>query len=533
MGAFTNECLTLDGETLLAQSFEGKKIKFTRMVLGDGYQETSNIKNTSKLVSEIVSLEIHSVKRNNDNTIVIKSVFNNSIIDTGFYFREKGIFAENEEGKEVLFMYANSGNLAEYIQPGSIAIVEKTLSTLIKVTNADDIAIEYVQGVYTLIEDFEQHTSDADINITAEERDYWNESIEDTRESTVSFDEASAYAELESGDTHATLFGKIKSFLKNSIISNSITLGVRGDGDVGSRSYSGGYSSIATNNGSFAHGYENKSTGEYAASFGYKNTCAGPYSFSTGSNNQSSGLCSASFGYGNISSSNSSSAIGYCNVAKHAYSSAFGQYTKTSTTNQFVCGKHNDPKSNTVFEAGNGTSDASRSNAFYVLKDGTAVAQNDFVVGDASLKEISESYGSIIRGFGNVGSDACNAVIYSNIILKRTGTGKCDLIISGKVESITADSSCFNVFDMSKLRNLIGISNISFNPAHTTVMLEQRFLSANQANSGHYGYGQMFDGATIGRFHTTDGALGGWSASHGVYTPGTYFLINVYGATYS
>lgn len=372
-----------------------------------------------------------------------------------------------------------------------------------------------------------------DITVINDNYDKIDKKIADTKESTVSFDEASAYSELVSGDTHSTLFGKIKSFFKNSVILNSITLGVRGDGEIGSRSYSGGYSSIATNSGSFAHGYENKSTGEYSASFGYKNTCGGPYSFSAGSNNQSSGLCSSSFGYGNISSSNSSTAIGYCNESKHAYSTAFGQYNKTSTTNQFVCGKHNAPKSNTVFEAGNGTSDTSRSNAFYVLKDGTAVAQKDFVVGDASLKAISESYGSIIRGFGNIGSDVCNAVIYSNIILKRTGTGKCDLIISGKVESITADSSCFNVFDMSKLRTLLDINSMEFNPAHTTVSLEQRFLSSDIANSGHYGYGQMFDGFTIGRFHTTDGAFGGWSANHGVYTPGTYFLINVYGATYS
>ena len=378
-------------------------------------------------------------------------------------------------------MYANSGNLAEYIQPGSISIVEKTLSTLIKVTNADDIAIEYVQGVYTLIEDFEQHTSDADIHITAEERDYWNESIEDTRESTVSFDEASAYSELVSGDTHATLFGKIKAFFKNAVIYNSLTLGRRKEGSR-----------------------------------------VGVFSIASGSNCEASGYASVAIGAGN--------------VASHAYSQAVGYYTKTSKFGQAVFGNYNIARTYTLFEVGNGISDTERENMMEVTEDGEVKAKKDFIANGISLidtKNAVGNIGSIARGFGNIGSDACNAVIYSNIILKRTGTGKCDLIISGKVESITADSSCFNVFDMSKLRNLIGISNISFDPAHTTVMLEQRFLSANQANSGHYGYGQMFDGATIGRFHTTDGALGGWSSSHGVYTPGTYFIINIYGATYN
>ncbi len=45
--------------------------------------------------------------------------------------------------------------------------------------------------------------------------DILDEAIHDTEASTVTFTEADSYADLESGDTHAALFGKIKKFFSN------------------------------------------------------------------------------------------------------------------------------------------------------------------------------------------------------------------------------------------------------------------------------------------------------------------------------
>lgn len=333
-----------------------------------------------------------------------------------------------------------------------------------------------------------------DITVINDNYDKIDKKIADTKDSKVTFIEEVETSDIASGDTHATLFGKIKAFFKNAKISNSLTVGTRSSAEIGEKSFTLGNDVDASGSYSFAGGLNTSATEMHAFAMGYEAK------------------------------------------ARHIGSTAFGRMTRTSRLYQAVFGKYNKGIINTLFEVGNGSSEETRSNAMAVTEEGLVIAGKDFVVGNVRLTSTANeinTIGSIIRGFGDIGSNACNAVIYSNIILKRTGTGKCDLIISGKVESITADSSCFNVFDMSKLRTLLDINSMEFNPAHTTVSLEQRFLSSDIANSGHYGYGQMFDGFTIGRFHTTDGAFGGWAANHGVYTPGTYFLINVYGATYS
>lgn len=53
-------------------------------------------------------------------------------------------------------------------------------------------------------------------------------------------------------------------------------------------------------------------------------------------------------------------------------SAAIGEGLTTNNTSQFVCGRFNSVRNNTLFEIGNGTADNNRSNALEVFADGTA-----------------------------------------------------------------------------------------------------------------------------------------------------------------
>ncbi|MGG9971379.1 tail fiber domain-containing protein [Ferruginibacter sp. SUN002] len=83
------------------------------------------------------------------------------------------------------------------------------------------------------------------------------------------------------------------------------------------------------------------------------------------------GFYSAVFGYFNIASENFTFAAGSTNRVEGAYSASFGRNNVIKTGTSFVIGKYNDTTATTpLFTVGNGTANASRSNAFIVLNDG-------------------------------------------------------------------------------------------------------------------------------------------------------------------
>ena len=74
-----------------------------------------------------------------------------------------------------------------------------------------------------------------------------------------------------------------------------------------------------------------------------------------------------------IASGGRSHAEGYLTEASGHNSHASGSGTKATASNQTAIGQYNKVNSNALFIVGNGTSDTARSNAFEVLKDGTAI----------------------------------------------------------------------------------------------------------------------------------------------------------------
>lgn len=146
--------LTAEGERLLARSIAGTAtITFTKMEIGDGDSATITNAITS-LINPKMALDIYSVLLTGDNNIQITTMLESSAMQSGFYFREKGLYA-TDGTTEILFMYGNSGSLAEWMEHVDNAIFTRTIRTVITLAESDNAKITFQKGAYASSEDAE------------------------------------------------------------------------------------------------------------------------------------------------------------------------------------------------------------------------------------------------------------------------------------------------------------------------------------------------------------------------------------------
>jgi hypothetical protein len=154
------------------------------------------------------------------------------------------------------------------------------------------------------------------------------------------------------------------------------------DANIGNFSFAGGYSSLATGIGSTV--------------FGLNNSAIGDYSFSAGTASRTDGNSSVAFGVGTRAKSWSCMTIGSWNDSSNA-------------ANGYV----SDPL-NRVFQIGNGTSNATRSNAMTVLGNGKI-----------GIGTVNPSYMLTVKNDINVDNGDANAgTIASTLKFGGNGTGE-------------------------------------------------------------------------------------------------------------
>lgn len=129
--------LTVEGERMLAKAAAGYKIKFTRLVMGSGeIADGISEKNIKQVITPEHSIDIGGVLLNGNDSVLVVAVFTNAEISEGFYFREKAIYI-SDGAEEVLAIYGNSREQAEYIDTASFTVIEKRIRSVIKLTQSE------------------------------------------------------------------------------------------------------------------------------------------------------------------------------------------------------------------------------------------------------------------------------------------------------------------------------------------------------------------------------------------------------------
>lgn len=161
--------LTSQGLNVLAESLLGKRLLFTKVVLGDGVLQVESeddyrekVLAIDKVISPKMELAIAELKNLNNGEMLIHCLKDNAAVPEGFFAREQAVFAQDQQtGLEILYSYRNSGNASSFV-PGNTGPVAKTIDIGIHtiIRNAKNIqAIIDSSYSYVSLKEFRAHES--------------------------------------------------------------------------------------------------------------------------------------------------------------------------------------------------------------------------------------------------------------------------------------------------------------------------------------------------------------------------------------
>lgn len=133
--------LTAKGRALQAKVEAGETLTITKMKLGSGIPDPEEIDNLTDLKQPINVMGISS-KAVENNICCVTGVILTSNIETAFYAREWGLFAQDPDEGEILYMYTTDPN-PDFIPAKNAALVLSASYALnIAVLNVDNIVVQ-------------------------------------------------------------------------------------------------------------------------------------------------------------------------------------------------------------------------------------------------------------------------------------------------------------------------------------------------------------------------------------------------------
>ncbi len=135
-----SKALTNRGRQLQAKAQAGVQLVYTRMAVGSGTLSGQSLEDMSALITPVKDLAISRLKHPPGSTrALIGGTLTNQDVTTGFFLREVGIFANDPDAGEILYMYANAGTTADYITPSGEDPIEKAINMNVFVGKATNI----------------------------------------------------------------------------------------------------------------------------------------------------------------------------------------------------------------------------------------------------------------------------------------------------------------------------------------------------------------------------------------------------------
>ena len=170
---YPNTRLTNYGRELIARSqATGKKLQYIKLVTGDGQLDNQNIDTMISILSPKLECPFTSGGEFvGDGQFRIEFAVSNSTVNSGFFARELGVYA-NLEGESdsaaKLIAYSNGGNYASYIPSKETPINSKVFSLDVVIGNSTNVTVKKIDAAYLTRGALDSHNRDtsAHTNIT-------------------------------------------------------------------------------------------------------------------------------------------------------------------------------------------------------------------------------------------------------------------------------------------------------------------------------------------------------------------------------
>jgi hypothetical protein len=272
--------------------------------------------------------------------------------------------------------------------------------------------------------------------------------------------------------------------------------------NIGYYSFAAGFNAKANGYGAVAMGYQTKAASDFTTALGYVSVASGAWSTAIGFQSKSKGLYSTAIGYGNDATGNfSATAIGFNNWAKGDASTSMGYRTRatgaiaTSMGDSTVArayaslsvGRFNDSiigsslntwiATDPLLIVGNGSSDAARSNALVILKNGnTGIGVNNpgsnklQVAGNTQTTSLQVSNGTVFSkmqggsiAVGNSGSVIKTATIIFPASFATVPRVVCTIVNDDPLQTNANDTWAVSIRNISTTQCVVNIVRVDFN----------------------------------------------------------------------
>lgn len=166
MANWTTRITTTKGKALDAKVLAGAcKLKLTKMKTGNGSPE--NIETLTDLKSPQQVVPISSVTTSDAGTADIEGVMTNVGLERGYFFKEWGLFAEDPDEGEILYMVLIDANPDYFQAEGTATALSLELHLTIGIKDADSVtAVLNPKGLLTL-DDLAHHDASPDAHAPA------------------------------------------------------------------------------------------------------------------------------------------------------------------------------------------------------------------------------------------------------------------------------------------------------------------------------------------------------------------------------
>lgn len=212
--------LTDAGKNLLLRALTGETITFTKIQLGNG--PAQDARTATGLVNPLLTVELSKIEVG-EEYVTLTAAFTNGTVVSGFHITEAGFYAKDpdDETKELLYALGNEDeSTADYVPNNANRILEMEFNALLFIGDAENVAAAINSSlVYASAADLEAHTGNVENphNVTKEQVGLGNVPNKSTNDQTPTYETATAFATLTSGEKLGTAFGKIKLAITNLI----------------------------------------------------------------------------------------------------------------------------------------------------------------------------------------------------------------------------------------------------------------------------------------------------------------------------
>lgn len=162
---YPNTRLTNYGRELIARSqATGKKLQYIKLVTGDGQLDNQNIDTMTSVIAPKLECPFTSNGEFvGDGQFRIEFAVGNSTVNSGFFARELGVYA-NLEGESdsaaKLIAYSNGGNYASYIPSRETPINSKVFSLDVVIGNSTNVTVKKIDAAYLTRGALDAHSRD-------------------------------------------------------------------------------------------------------------------------------------------------------------------------------------------------------------------------------------------------------------------------------------------------------------------------------------------------------------------------------------